>query len=141
MLSKSCTRCGEIKELSKEQFPLHNKTRDGFDSWCRKCRSTYRSEIRRGHYRSVISDKALKELISTTKECVICGISEVKLCVDHDHTTGAIRGILCNNCNQGIGQFKDDPELLEFARIYLLSTQGDKRADEYLDKTQGEPHD
>lgn len=36
------------------------------------------------------------------------------------------------NCNQGIGQFKDDPQLLEFARIYLLSSLGSPEADQYL---------
>lgn len=41
--------------------------------------------------------------------------------VDHDHTTGEIRGILCKNCNTGLGQFKDSPELLRRAALYLES--------------------
>jgi len=36
------------------------------------------------------------------------------------------------NCNQGLGKFKDDPELLEFARIYLLSSTNSDEADAYL---------
>lgn len=39
--------------------------------------------------------------------------------VDHDHKTGAVRGLLCNNCNTGIGMLKDDPRLLARGIAYL----------------------
>jgi len=41
------------------------------------------------------------------------------LYVDHDHATGAVRGLLCNNCNIAIAFLKDDPRILESARTYL----------------------
>lgn len=124
VLKKICTKCKVDKPLSAEYFPLHNKTKSGFDSWCRSCRATYRSETRRGHYRDMISDEVLKDIIETVKECVICGAEE-NLVVDHCHKTNIIRGMLCNHCNRGLGHFKDDPQLLEFARIYLLSYSDD----------------
>ena len=123
------------KPLTKEYFPLHNKTKSGFDSWCKECRASYRSETRRGMYREMISDEALKDIIETVKECVICGSVE-DLVVDHCHKTNIIRGMLCNHCNRGLGNFKDDPELLEFARMYLLgysqSSEDIKEFDQYI---------
>ena len=131
VLSKTCTRCREEKPLDATNFPPHNRTKSGFDSWCRQCRATYRSEIARGKFRDVISDEDLKELKATTKECVICGAEE-NLVVDHDHGTGAVRGMLCNHCNRGLGHFRDDPVLLEFAAQYLYASKDAPEWDEYL---------
>jgi hypothetical protein len=119
-----------MKPATSEFFPPHNKKRNGFDSWCRACRSSYRNGINRGKFRNVISDHDLLQIKSETKECVICGDSG-PLVVDHDHKTGEIRGLLCNHCNRGLGHFRDDPELLEFARMYLLSSSDSPEWDEY----------
>lgn len=61
--------------------------------------------------------------------CAICGRSpqhrlrgrsvRTRLALDHDHTSGAIRGLLCERCNLTIGRFEDRPELLEAAAVYL----------------------
>lgn len=52
--------------------------------------------------------------------CAICGKEDlIRLCVDHDHKTGIVRGLLCGNCNQGLGKFKDSLELLIQAIDYL----------------------
>jgi hypothetical protein len=59
--------------------------------------------------------------------CAICRMPETStwrgrtktMSVDHDHETGAVRALLCGNCNAGLGQFKDSPELLTLAALYV----------------------
>ena len=50
--------------------------------------------------------------------CQICGGTK-PLCVDHDHATGIIRGMLCRECNTALGLMKDNTELLRKAINYL----------------------
>lgn len=58
--------------------------------------------------------------------CAICknlpnanGGDKGRLHVDHCHTTGKVRGLLCNNCNNGLGRFRDSSELLTSAAAYI----------------------
>lgn len=53
--------------------------------------------------------------------CAICNgtNAEMRLAVDHCHATGAIRGLLCNQCNRALGLFKDDTKLLSAVLLYL----------------------
>lgn len=68
-------------------------------------------------------------------QCHICSKpcpSKKSLAVDHDHSTGLIRGLLCINCNKGLGNFKDNIELFKKA-IQYLEDAVDTR--EYVDAT------
>jgi hypothetical protein len=54
-------------------------------------------------------------------KCALCGepLTEVSACLDHDHYTGKLRGVICRRCNVGIGFFKDSEELLMRAIEYI----------------------
>ena len=61
-------------------------------------------------------------LVAQQGLCGICGEenrSGHRLAVDHDHTTGRVRGLLCHRCNTAIGLLRDDPALLRAAIEYL----------------------
>lgn len=55
--------------------------------------------------------------------CAICGCTD-KLTVDHDHLTENVRGVLCQWCNSGLGQFRDSEERLSQAISYLRERKG-----------------
>ena len=117
VLTVTCRKCGEEKALDAENFPPHKQTKSGFDSWCRPCRRAYRKLYRR--LSGVRPDQEhMVGVARNVTACVICGDLD-NLVVDHDHRTGRVRGALCQRCNMGLGHFRDDPELLEFAAMYL----------------------
>jgi len=63
--------------------------------------------------------------------CAICNKEEVmknkNLCIDHCHSTGNIRGLLCHSCNVGIGHFKDNLDVLKNAINYLKNNGTDRK--------------
>lgn len=113
----TCTKCGIAREASGKFFPPNNRKKNGLDSWCRKCRSDYRKATRMP---PGVTDVASFEEARQLRECIICGESQkLQLAIDHDHKTGKVRGALCNRCNLGLGHFRDKPELLRLAALYL----------------------
>ena len=72
----------------------------------------------RKHKYGITDEEYDSLLIKQVARCAICN-EHVKLCVDHDHNTGKVRGLLCNTCNAGLGMFKDSIRLLAGAIVYL----------------------
>lgn len=59
--------------------------------------------------------------------CLICGEScgsGKALSIDHNHATGKVRGLLCSACNLGVGNFRENPDHLRAAALYLEATNG-----------------
>jgi hypothetical protein len=56
--------------------------------------------------------------------CGICRTSMKRPVLDHCHKTMIVRGLLCSNCNIGLGQFKDNVELLVAAKNYIENNAG-----------------
>lgn len=83
----------------------------------------HRDTMLRNNYGMSLDDYYQK-YVSQDGKCAICGEKKPSsgrdgLAVDHCHTKGHVRGLLCIHCNHGLGKFKDNPDLLQKAIEYL----------------------
>jgi len=69
-----------------------------------------------------ITPEAFEAILAEQGGCAVCGSVE-ELCVDHDHRTLEIRGILCTKCNTSAGSLNDDPARAERLATYLRGTK------------------
>lgn len=65
--------------------------------------------------------------ISQEGLCAICGRDLGRTDIDHDHTSGVVRGLLCHTCNIGLGAFQDNPDILSRAIQYLISSSPEQQ--------------
>lgn len=65
-------------------------------------------------------EQYLKMIDNQNGLCLGCGKAPKKLCIDHCHSTGKVRGILCSDCNVALGLLKDDPNTLRNLMHYLI---------------------
>lgn len=106
---KKCPKCGRY---------LPDKEFNATTSYCKTCRRDYEWQYKYG----VSPDQYYQLWKAQDGKCKICG-KELPdgeyLHVDHCKDTGEIRGLLCRECNIGLGLFKDNPDTLESAIEYL----------------------
>lgn len=119
---KKCTSCREW--LAEEDFNTRSKSPDGLTARCKAC--SRRASLWK-FYRLTL-ERFNEILDSQGGGCAICRRVQVRgWHVDHDHaccpegrTCGlCVRGILCSNCNTGIGMLQENEETLESALSYL----------------------
>lgn len=130
-VTKDCTKCGESKHSS--HFWKDKTKPSGLHSQCKPCAK----EVRKKNYcPKRAKGWKLKEKYSITLDkfesmyedqgglCKVCNDSERSeegLCVDHCHTTGTVRGLLCSGCNKALGLLSENADyminLIEYTRI------------------------
>lgn len=125
---KWCLDCDRPKPL--EDFPKNRNTGSGRAPYCKPCLNVRgrASRNRHGgdrnyHLRRRYGITAAQADMMLSEQgglCAICRLAPAAH-VDHDHATGKVRGLLCFNCNGGLGQFKDHIGVVEAAAGYLRS--------------------
>lgn len=122
---KQCSRCKRELEI-KSFVAKGNGIRAGI---CYRCKYQSRSpeSKKRKNLRNngkklgyTLSFDDWNSLVLKQKECCAICKEKTNLVVDHDHGTGKVRGLLCSNCNTGLGMLKDSPDILRAASLYLL---------------------
>jgi hypothetical protein len=123
-LGKVCSKCEAWKPYS--DYSREATTRDGFSSRCSECSRHHRAHMWRKMKYGVNEGTYLALKARQGDCCLICGThhDESPLVVDHCHDSGRVRGLLCGNCNNGLGHFRDDPDRLISAVFYLAITSG-----------------
>lgn len=122
---RTCTDCGVYKRYTDFSFHKHAKAPEGYAHMprCKPCHSAWKNKqhIKRSYGLEWEDYVALMD--KQKGKCLLCGSDgsgkDSRLVVDHDHDTGEVRGLLCWNCNVGIGLFKEDTELLEKVIKYI----------------------
>lgn len=139
---KVCVKCGEPKDYS--EFSPNGVTRKGtqkYRSQCRKCDNARQLKYRKNYPNTsryskdrlksyqvkaafgITYEEWVKLMESRGWACEICGreteSSGRTLAIDHDHSTGDIRGVLCQRCNCAIGLLSENDETLRSAIDYL----------------------
>lgn len=111
---KYCPACNTVKDLG--EFNNATASPDGKQGKCRSCFRIYQRARKYG-----LSEKNFRILLeSQNYECAICGKPDRSLVVDHSHVTGKVRGLLCSQCNTGIGLLQDSVEIIRRAEGYLI---------------------
>lgn len=139
--AKRCLRCKAYRPGA--EFHKNKARTDGLSQRCRPCQALhsaiaqkkYRTQpavkaryVERGLRRFGLTVAKYEEMLAAQGGvCAICKQPETytrqgtvgRLCVDHDHKTGQIRGLLCHWCNLGVSAFKDEPTAARAAALYL----------------------
>lgn len=123
-----CSDCRQSK--TEDSYYKNHKRKDGLSSRCKPCFLKRKSKYSRNHkyVRYGITNDQYKEMfLSQNGTCFICKQPETlkdkrgirSLAVDHDHSNGQVRSLLCSKCNRGIGCFNDNSELMIQASQYV----------------------
>ncbi|PZR81626.1 MAG: hypothetical protein DI537_37920 [Stutzerimonas stutzeri] len=119
-LASKCKPC-ELKRKAKRQRKVRQEQPEKYRDRDRRSNLNKKFGITVEEYDALVASQG--------NTCAICRQPEryihprtqepARLAVDHNHQTGAVRGLLCSNCNRGLGFFNEDRDRLDAAREYL----------------------
>lgn len=135
---RKCPHCDMAKGIA--EFYKNPLRLSGYASWCKTCesvagkkrRALQQPEIRREvdwkdsiKHRYGLTPAGYQALLEAQYYC--CAVCEdiyppgtsLRLCVDHDHDTGKVRGLICRRCNNALGLLKEDHVIVQKAALYL----------------------
>lgn len=124
---KTCADCKLLKD--PEEFHVNRATGDGRHYYCKKCqnkrgnkwrtenldkaRAAVRKSYRKNYTKQVYGiDRARYETMLEKQKgkCPICRKKLKRPSIDHCHSTGKVRGVLCRHCNSSLSVFENDPD-------------------------------
>ena len=134
---RTCRTCGKEQPLT-EYYKTGRKNDKNPDERHHECKACTKERVSAAHKANpdLQRNRDLKRLYNITLEeyaerlkqqdgkCAACGTSNPggrhnTFVVDHSHTTGAVRGLLCHNCNTALGLLKDNADTLANLITYL----------------------
>jgi hypothetical protein len=130
---KTCKKCGEEKPLGQFRLNASSSARPFREGVCKACvaaakklrwatdpgfKERQKTAQRKMVY-GITQDRYQKFLQAQEGRCEICQKIPKVFCVDHCHTTGKIRGLLCKPCNMFLGRISDSPEAVLRVTEYL----------------------
>ena len=113
-MEKKCSRCKNTKPI--EDFKVNTDSRQ--NNYCLLC-DREQALIKKFNINLIEYEALFNKQKGKCGICLESDVESINMAVDHDHVTGAIRGLLCRPCNIGIGLLKDDIERLGMAIRYL----------------------
>jgi hypothetical protein len=120
---KECRRCGLSKQTA--DFSASYQTTDGLHYICKPCMSEQTNSINKQRRYGLSKEDIDRLRVEQGSRCAIC-CTPFELSkktggfhIDHNHTSGAVRGLLCPLCNLALGMFGDDKQRIGLAIAYL----------------------
>ena len=133
--SKTCTKCGITKDIEEFYKRGGKQSPDSRKNHCKDCdkkrvsksywedpSKSRNNDLKRLY--GITLNEYNQMLLNQNNQCAICNATDPggkhgKFMVDHCHSTGKVRGLLCKRCNIALGEVRDNPYILQSMIKYL----------------------